>query len=163
MSLRHRLRTGGDRGSIAPLIPFVILALLFLGGLVVDGSRALNARNQAQSYAEEAARAGASAVDLTADPLALQPGEAKQRVDQYCANVMANSHGLVTKCEFLGISDVQTCNGSGGTVTEHIVVSAHVTMSIPTSLLGIFGFSTLPANGQAKARPYEGTSAANAC
>ena len=38
-------------------MPVVLLALFILGGLVVDGSRDLDARGDAQAYAEEAARA----------------------------------------------------------------------------------------------------------
>jgi hypothetical protein len=152
----------GDRGSIMPIIPLVILALLLLGGLVVDAGRALNERSQAQSYAEEAARAGATAVDLSAARLTVEPDEARRRVAAYCADVLANSRDRVTQCEFAGISDVQvTCDGQQ--VSEHIVVRARVRMQIPTTLLGMIGISSLGATGDAKARPYEGIAAPDSC
>ena len=88
---RTALRRRDDEGSIAPLFPVVVLALLMLGGLVVDGSRDLKARGTAQGYAEEAARAGATGIDPASDPLKLDttggatPGLARTRVADYCA------------------------------------------------------------------------------
>src|SRR3954453_14579683 len=93
-----------DRGSILPLVPVLIIVLLLLGGLVVDAGRELNARSQAQSYAEEAARAGATAVDPSRPDLTLLPALARRRVNAYCATVRANSRDQVTGCEFVGIS-----------------------------------------------------------
>src|SRR3954453_21760870 len=97
-----------DRGSILPLVPVLIIVLLLLGGLVVDAGRDLNARSQAQSYAEEAARAGATAVDPNQTDLTLLPALAGRRVDAYCATVRANSRDRVPGCEFVGISPTTT-------------------------------------------------------
>jgi hypothetical protein len=44
-----------------------------------------------------------------------------------------------------------------------IVVEARVTMSIPTTLLGLVGKANLTVVGDAKARPFEGITAADAC
>lgn len=151
-----------DRGSILPMVPVLIIVLLLLGGLVVDANRALNARSQAQSYAEEAARAGATAIDPAAADLTLEPALAEDRVDAYCRTVLANSRDEVTGCQFVGISDVTTNCGTGPQVRP-IVVEARVTMRIPTTLLGMVGVQELHATGDAKARPYEGITAADAC
>lgn len=154
-----------DRGSIIPLVPAVVLALLILGGLVVDGSRDLSARGAAQAYAEEAARAGASAVRVRGASLGLDYTLAAQRVADYCAAAGDNSAIEVVHCGLEGSSHEEqfttavTCGGA----VRRIVVNTSVTLRIKTSLLGIVGITTLDASGRAKARPFQGLSAADAC
>jgi hypothetical protein len=151
----------GERGSIIPLVPALILAFFMIGGLVIDGGRDLNARGEAQAYAEEAARAGATAVDLKSDTLTLDQGVASARVQAYCADVMAAKDSPVTSCALAdpAFTDATTCGGQ----TARIVVHAEVHMRIDTSLLGIVGITNLTSSGTAKARPFEGTTAGNAC
>jgi hypothetical protein len=157
---------GDERGSITPLVPVLILAFLMIGGLVVDGSRDLNARGEAQAYAEEAARAGATAVDLTSATLKLDEPLAARRVRDYCAAVMSQPGSPVTSCKLhavagapQGFSTATTCGG----VNAEIVVNTVVELRIDTTLLGIVGITKLTSSGQAKARPIEGTSPGNAC
>lgn len=155
-------RLRDDRGSIVPIIPLVIIALLMLGALVVDGGRTLNERSQAQSYAEEAARAGATAVQLSSPRLAVDPALAQSRVDSFCANVMSESRDTVIQCKYLGVSATTvTCNGKP--VVENIIVRARVRMRIEPTLLGMLGVQHLYATGDAKARPYEGITTAGSC
>ena len=133
-------------------MPVIFLGLFVLGGLVVDGSRELNARGEAQAYAEEAARAGASAVDLTAVDLTLVPDLAAQRVTDYCATVRA-SNAAVIRCQFDGIGAVSDAD------PRQIVVHTTVRLRISTTLLGIVGKPNLSASGFAQARPFEGVTA----
>ena len=156
--MARRRRWMGERGSIAPLVPIVVLAFFMLGGLIVDGSRDLNARAEAQAYAEEAARAGATAVDLTSNDLTLVSSRAKSQVHDYCVAVMA-SNDAVNYCRFDGFTDATICGGR----RVPIVVNAVVKMTINTTLLGIVGLRDLSTTRRAKARPFEGTTAANAC
>ena len=151
-----------DRGSIMPMVPVLIIVLLLLGGLVVDANRQLNARSQAQSYAEEAARAGATAIDPASADLTVLPAVARQRVQTYCRTVLDSSRDEVTGCAFVGITDATTTCGDRPQ-RRAIVVEARVTMRIPATLLGLVGVSELHATGDARARPYEGISAADAC
>lgn len=149
----------GERGSITPMVPVLALVFLVLGGLIIDGSRDLNARGEAQAYAEEAARAGANTVDLTSNVLKVDEGKASNAVTTYCHDV-ERQNSAVTSCRFLGVTDTTTCN----VVQSPLVVHTAVTLRIRTSLLGIIpGLPDLTASGQAKARPYEGLTAANAC
>ena len=154
-------RAGDDRGSIIPLVPILVLALFMLGGLVVDGTRELNARAEAQAFAEEAARAGATAVDVRSNDLTLDESLAATRVASYCASVLAAPDTPVTSCGFAPtrFSGAVTCDGT----TQQIVVNTVVKTRIGTTLLGITGITHLTATGQAKARPYEGLTAADAC
>lgn len=147
-----------DRGSVAPAMPVIAFVLLLLGGLVIDASRQLNERGLAVAYAEEAARAGAQAVDLDEEQLTLLPENAPdgpaERVARYCATVL--QLGSVSSCRFTGIES------SAGTDPRPIVVRARVEMQVPATLLGMVGVTTLSASGDGRARPFQGTDADNA-
>jgi Flp pilus assembly protein TadG len=146
--LPGRGRDRGDRGSIAPAVPVIAMSLLLLGGLVIDASRQLNARGEALAFAEEAARAGAQGVDVSADDLVLDETMARGRVEAYCARVEAL--GQVTDCAFVRFEPV----GAGD--ARRLVVVTEVNTAIDTSLLGMVGVHELTASAEARARPYEG-------
>ena len=137
-----------ERGSIAPAVPLLAMALLLLGGLVIDASRQLNARGRAVAYAEEAARAGAGAVDLGQVQLTLLPAEAMARAASYCAEVEAEDPSAA--CTPVGIEPVDA------TDPRPLVVRVHAEVRIPATLLGIVGVSELRASGDGRARPLEG-------
>ena len=143
-----------ERGSIAPAVPIIAFMLLLLAGLGIDGSRQLNARGEATAYAEEAARAGAQGVDISADELRLDPNLVAQRVRQFCARVKEEQPGLVTSCYLIGIEPVSD------TDPRPLVVHTEVTMQTNTTLLGLIGRRVLDAAADAKARPYEGIDSA---
>lgn len=148
-------------GSIAPLVPVVILVMFMLGGLVVDGSRDLNARGRAQAYAEEGARAGANGVDLTKDPLAVDPALVQTLVDGYCTRVTATDSTVVScGTDNPAVTNTTACNAN---TTSPLVVHVIVRTRIDTTLLGIVGLRAMTATGRASARPYEGVTAATAC
>lgn len=169
--MNHRRRD--DRGSIAPLIPPLMIALLLLGGLVIDGARDLNARGDAQGYAEEAARAGATGIDTKSALLQLDTSDsdtsARKRVADYCASVMA-SDPRVTACGLLqgGLDFTDDPDGTvsaacQAVIIEPLIVNTRVTMKIGTTLLGMIGLQELTAVGTGKARPYQGTEQGNQC
>ncbi|MGI4896520.1 MAG: pilus assembly protein TadG-related protein [Janthinobacterium lividum] len=145
-----------DEGSIAPAVPVLALVMLLLAGLVIDASRQLTARSQAVAYAEEAARAGAGAIELDAPDLQLLPEEqVRERVNSYCRAAAAAGAPLV---------DPDAC--FQGTVEDgqhrRIVVETHVEIVQPSTLLGIVGVRELRAAGDGRARPFEGTDEGNA-
>ena len=145
-------RPGGDRGSVAPVVPLLALVVLLLAGLVLDGSRQLNARARATAYAEEAARAGAAAVDLQEMDLELLPADVvAERVNGYCRDAVAAGAPIENpgNC-FQGIESTTEAPA------RPLVVVTRVETSIPSGLLGIVGVRELRAAGGAKARPYEG-------
>jgi Putative Flp pilus-assembly TadE/G-like len=138
-ALLGRLFTDDD-GALAPAVPIVAIMFLLLAGLVIDSSRQLTARARAVSYAEEAARAGASAVDPASDPLLINTDRAAQQVREYCALVEQRDAAL-------------SCAATSVT-THHVTVTASYTL--PTGLLGIVGINTLHAKGEGEARPLIG-------
>lgn len=145
----RRLLRRDESGSLAPAVPVIAFMLLLLAGLGIDGSRQLNARGEAVAYAEEASRAGAQSVDVTADDLRLLPaGDVEARVDKYCAAILRQE--AVTECNFVRIEPVSD------TDPRALVVVTHVALSIKPSLLGLVYQGDLTASADAKARPYEG-------
>jgi hypothetical protein len=143
-------RAGADEaGSLAPAVPIIAMMLLLLGGLGIDGSRQLNARGEAVAYAEEASRAGAQSVDLSADQLQLLPtGDVRARVAKYCAAILKQQ--AVTDCHFVRIDPVSDSD------PRRLVVVTNVRLEVNATLLGIVGVRTLKASASARARPYEG-------
>jgi hypothetical protein len=130
-----------DQGSLAPSVPIIAIMFLVLAGLVIDSSRQLTARARAVSYAEEAARAGASAVDPASEPLVIDPAQARLMVGDYCAAAKAREPRL-TLCQ------------PGPPHADRVTVKTRI--ELPSGLLGIVGISTLSASGNGEARPLIG-------
>ena len=78
-----RLQDDRDRGSITAYLLIMTVALVLLAGLVLDGGAALTAHGTAADTAQQAARAGADALDdtslrtTTPAGLATNPGAAR--------------------------------------------------------------------------------------
>ncbi|MDF1595120.1 MAG: pilus assembly protein TadG-related protein [Acidimicrobiia bacterium] len=76
-----------ERGAVSTFLAVIALALLMAAGLAIDGGRKVNALREASHLADNAARAGAQAVDLdalrTTGDLMVVPAGAVDRVDQY--------------------------------------------------------------------------------
>lgn len=143
----------GDAGALAPLVPILGFVLLLLGGLVIDASRLLNARGRAVAYAEEAARAGAGAIEPGQAILELDEAQVQIRVAAYCSAIRADveQNGGVTTCQYEG--PLQPVSGTDGRL---LIVRVSVSLEMPASLLGIVGVQTLRASGVGNSRPYEG-------
>ncbi len=85
-----------DRGSLAIYFAILTPFLLLFSGLVIDGGGALVAKASAANQAEQAARAGANAIDL-----AILRGDGRRVVNeeqmrQEVANYMAGSSDTYT-------------------------------------------------------------------
>lgn len=138
MNREPRTRLGGDRGSISLLFAMVAVGLIAIIGLVYDGGRAQAGRSEAYAIAAEAARAGASALDLdylrSTGIARLDPSEAHAAAAAWIA---ATGHqGTVT-----------------ATTTE---VAVTVTVDTATELLGVIGIHTVTVQSEAVARPRTG-------
>ena len=149
---RHR-PARRDTGSIAPAVPVIALVMLLMGGLVIDASRLLMARSRATAHAEEAARAGAAAVDLTQTELTLLGDDVvTDQVERYCAEAAqaARLGRSVLSCALDGIDHVSAED------QRRIVVRVRSRVTVPAGLLGLVGVGELTAVGLGKARPVEG-------
>ena len=72
-----------ERGAVSTFLAVIALALLMAAGLAIDGGRKVNALREASHLADNAARAGAQAVDLdtlrTTGDLRLLPSTRRSR------------------------------------------------------------------------------------
>ena len=76
-----------ERGTVTAFVASFTIALLAVGGLVVDGGYILAARQRAYDEADAAARAGAQAIDVDAlrsgGDATVVAADAQRRVDEY--------------------------------------------------------------------------------
>jgi len=132
-----------DAGQVTAFVTVLMLALLVMLGLVTDGGRALAAHVRAANEAQEAARAGAQAVDLAAyrrdGTVRLDPARAETRVRDY---ITATGDTLTT----LAVDADQ--------------VTVTVTRTEPTRLLTLAGLASVRASGTGTARAEPNPTAA---
>lgn len=126
-----------ERASITAFVAVLAVALVALIGLVVDGGAALAATRSATDVAEQAARAGAGALDvgaLHAGQVLVDPGAAEQAARSYLAAA-----------------------GMPGNVTvSHNRVTVAISFEEPTTLLGIIGISHIHVSATASAVDVHG-------
>ncbi|MFC5676441.1 TadE/TadG family type IV pilus assembly protein [Aeromicrobium endophyticum] len=139
-----------ERGSITPFVVIVSLAILMLAALVIDGGRQLNAKGRAIAYAQEAARAGAQAIDVTDPRLDLLPNLALAAASDYCEKAKSLDPQL-TVCR----AALKRVNDPAGDFTAVVVTTQ---IDLKAVLLGLIGRQTLQADGEALARPVSGIS-----
>ena len=138
--MRRLFRRPRDQRGSATVFMLGFAAVLMVGaGLVVDGGLALNARSRLTDDAEQAARAGANAIDLGAlrdrGELDVDPGQARSVAAGFLAD--------------RGYDNVSV------TVTQNRVeVSADDT--VDTAILGLIGIGSFTVHGDAVAEPETG-------
>ncbi len=139
---RHRARLAAwvgrlraDRGSATAWALGVVLVVALLAGAVLDGGNAMAARVQALDIAQQAARAGANQLDLSA----------------------LRNHGLVRLNPAAAQSAAQgflARAGVAGTATATATqVSVTVTRAQPTLLLQAVGVGAITVKATASAVP----------
>jgi Flp pilus assembly protein TadG len=137
----HRKPGKDDQGQVMAFIGIFTVAVVLFAGLLLDGGLALAAKVRAIDEAQEAARAGAQALDLAAyrkdGTVRLVPAQARALAQRYLATT--------------GDSGTVTVAGDQVTVT----VTAHQ----PTQLLDSVGLHTLTVTGTATAHPVRGINA----
>lgn len=128
-----------DRGSAIAAYMLVMAVVLFaFAGLVLDGGAALTARGQAADSAQQAARAGADALDsgslrtgvLRADPAA----------------AVAAAQAVLSAA---GVNGQVEVTGSQVTVTAHV--------SRPAAILSMVGVDEVSGSATYSAFPLHGT------
>jgi Flp pilus assembly protein TadG len=76
-------RHGADRGSVTVWMTFGTIVVLLVVGLVYDGGLMIGAKRKAIDDAEQAARAGAQAVDPNSPTSDLDPAQAERLARQF--------------------------------------------------------------------------------
>jgi hypothetical protein len=127
-------RDRAEAGSVTAIVSVFFVALLAVGALVYDGGRAITAKRRAINQAEQAARAGARALDAAT----LRDGRAPVRLDARAAATQAQAY-------LDGIGATGTVAVAGGTVR------VTVTFQERTLLLGVLGIDRFSGSGTADA------------
>jgi len=139
---RRAGRPDRDEGTVTAFVVVLAAAFVMFGGLILDAGGALADKTSAMGTAQEAARAGAGALDLTAfrqtGTVRLLPEQAVTAARAYLAQA-----------------------GATGTATvEDNTVTVTVTVTHHNQLLGIVGLTTLTVTGSGSAHPVPPTGVA---
>lgn len=131
-----------EAGSVALAAAIFFPAVLIIGGLVLDGGFTLAARQRAASTAENAARAGAQALDINE-----LRRTGRVQLDQRAAAAAARTY-------LSQVGDTGTVEVRGTTVT------VSVSERQPMTLLRLSGLTTVTVTGRATARAASGITGA---
>lgn len=143
MRTRRRWHRDRDRGTIAMYTVLFTPAVFLLAGLLVDGGQAIHARQRAADMAEQAARAGANEIDVTA---LRETGKPVIAQDRACASA-------------LSLLDAYQQDGIEGSkcVPAADQVAVTVTIRVKLQLLSIApGFDDFTMTSTATAHPETG-------
>jgi Flp pilus assembly protein TadG len=133
-----------DTGAAAVILVLLTPVLFALAGLVLDGGRAIVARQRAADVAEQAARVGVDGLDV-----ATLRATGVDTIDAAAAREAA--------CRYVETSSP----GAGCTVHTGVdTVTVEVTTRTPTVLLGLIGVDSLHAAATATAAPATGVTTA---
>lgn len=136
----RRLHRDED-GRVTAFVVVFTTAVIAFSALVLDGGLALAGKVRARGEAQEAARAGAQAIDLSA-----------YRTDGTLRLVPAQATALA--------NDYLAAAGQSGTVTVNgNTVSVTVTDTHGSLLLGVVGVHSITTTVSATARPEHGVTA----
>lgn len=136
--MRRDSRVWSDSGSLTLMLAALMVALLALGGLVVDGGRKLDATQKAYAIAQEAARAGAGRVNTSA---AYRSGTFK--VDPSQAKAAA-------------IAYIRSTPYSGSVSVSGNSIKVTVWVTEPTAVLSLIGIGSFRSKGSAVASLVSG-------
>ncbi|WP_433002794.1 pilus assembly protein TadG-related protein [Kribbella sp. CA-294648] len=137
---------GNHRGALSPAVAILAVMIFTLAGLVIDGGRQLGAKSRAVGYAQEAARAGAAAIQLNSPEARIDAAKAGTAVADFCAQVSANDKA------------VQQC---GATEVTQEGLTVQVVIRNKTTFLGMVNIGHLDATGTGEAHPEQGVTKAD--
>jgi Flp pilus assembly protein TadG len=137
-------RPCGDAGAVSTLILLLAPALFGLAGLVLDGGTHLAARQRAAGLAEQAARAGADALDTDALRSTGTP-------------TLDRDRAVAAACRYVHTMEPDsTCNAVVTSAPTGEQVEVRVRSSTPTVLLGLIGINALRVDALGAAQPVTG-------
>ena len=129
--------TSSENGSFTVALVLLLPMLMVLLGLVIDGGAAFVAHQAAAVEAEQAARAGAGAVDVGFLRLGIV------RVDPTQAVAAAERF-------------TQAAGHPGSASLAAGLVTVHVSYAVPTTILGMVGIAWLHVSASSSARNLRG-------
>ena len=138
-SRRRRQQPDAERGAIGVFFAVLVPGLLLIIGLAVYGGAKVAASQRANAIADEAARAGGQALDISA---AL---DGRIQLDPAAAVAAAQ--------DYLDRNDVQ----GAVTIVDGDTLQVTTTISEPTTFLGLVGITTMTVEGSGTADLISGT------
>jgi Flp pilus assembly protein TadG len=127
----------GERGALTLMLAVMFVGLLALAGLVVDGGAKLDAAENANAIAQEAARAGAGMVNqnnvYAHGTFTVDQSQALAAAQAYLASVA--SQGFTGRAYPVGNDSIRV----------------NVVVTQPTKILSIIGIDTVGGHGSATA------------
>jgi hypothetical protein len=130
---RWHPRRSGDGGQITVFVVVMTVALILVAGLVLDGGLTLAARERAVDEAQQAARAGAQAINLAVyrqnGTLVLDPAQAVADARSYLAATgyqgSVQVTGNLVTVQVTVVQRMQILDAAGlGSITVHAAASA---------------------------------------
>jgi Flp pilus assembly protein TadG len=128
----------GEDGAVSILVVGLATALLMVAGLLYDGGQILSARREAFAVADNAARAGAQALDIGA----LRAGDTT-RLEPVAA--IAAAHGYLDRV-----------GATGSVMIDGDRVEVVVSTTVDMHLLDAVGLDTRTVTGTGHARAVRG-------
>ena len=142
-----------DRGTLSLFVVLLTPAVVLLAGLLVDGGIAINARERAADVAQQAARAGANDLNVTA----LRSGrvELNQDACQIATAFVSQYQGVHA------VPGPQPCQMfmSGG----QPAIRVYATVTVNSQILGIIGIKTFTESASGQASPVCGITQGGQC
>jgi Flp pilus assembly protein TadG len=97
-----------EQGAVSTFVAVIALALLMAAGLAIDGGRKVNAIREASDLADNAARAGAQAVDLNTlrntGEVRLDPEQAEQEARAYLAALGSTAQSVTVSGDTINVT-----------------------------------------------------------
>ncbi|WP_166353145.1 TadE/TadG family type IV pilus assembly protein [Phytoactinopolyspora limicola] len=152
MTARHTVRSAArsERGAISALVILLIVMLFAVAGLIYDGGRAINARQQTYDDVEQAARAGANQIDedlfRRSGVVQIMPGAAADAARSYLLGLNQNRAAPYDPAR-IAIT---------ATATE---VTVRAERTVPTGLLQLVFVNSFDVAGEATSQPEIGIGA----
>jgi hypothetical protein len=131
-------RARDEGGQVTAFVVIIVVALLALGGLVIDGGNALAAKRRAIDDADGAARAGAQALD----PARYRTSGALEPV--------------APRAEQAALAYLSRAGHNGEVHVDGDQIIVTVVIDQPTSLLRIVGVRSMSVTGTGRARLIQG-------
>lgn len=141
----------GDRGTLSLFVVMFAPVVVLLAGLLVDGGIAINARMRAADVAQQAARAGANDLNVTA----LRSGTVQLAPDA-CAKALAfvgNYAGIGARPA--GCTPI--------TIGGHPGIKVWATVTVSSQILGIIGIHSFTETAYGQASPVCGITQGGQC
>jgi Flp pilus assembly protein TadG len=134
------LRLRDERGALTLFVAILFPALLCFAGLVIDAGTKLDNYENAATYAQEAARAGAGQVDQT---------------QAYSSStfVVDRAQAVAAAWAYLHAAGVEHANVIP---VGNNAIQVTVTITTPTKILSIFGIDTVSSQAVATATLISG-------